>query len=398
MNGDPDRSYFAGVLASREGRDPDAIRLLNDALPSLRSTQPARAAVALRLLADAYDRTFSYPQAAAAYDDLLQHFSSHLESSDMQGAKDDSGLAHVLVGSPAQRIEWSGPVRLSTDRHNPLGLITTELTVNGVRSPWVLDTGANQSVVSRSFAAKLGLKMLPGHAQTAGGVTGSENPLQVAILPTLTFGGATLHNVVLLVLDDANLTFPDGKGQSYVIPAIVGFPVLRALDRLTFHHAGVFEATQSGGDPHAGSPLELKLLNPVAQVVVQQQTLPFTLDTGASSTTLSVRFYQQFQSEQTTWTHLDKKYVEAGGMTTSKAYLVPSLPLTLGGRTIVLKHLPVFPSAQGADIDALFGNMGEDLLQSVASFTLDFPHMRFVLGEPLPGAPATPGTRTATVP
>lgn len=390
MNSGPERAYFAGVLASRQGRDADAIRLLNEALPSLRSSRPDRATVALRLLADAYDRTFAYAQAAAAYDEILQHFSSQLESSDLQGAKDDSSFAHLLVGSPAQTIAWSGPVRLSTDRHNPLGLITTELSVNGIRSPWVLDTGANQSVVSRSFAAKLGLKMLPGRAQTSGGVTGIENPLHAAILPKLVVGGATLHNVVLMVLDDRNMTIANGKGQSYIIPAIVGFPVLRALGRLTFDHAGVFEAAPNGGDPGAGSPLELKLLNPVVQAVIRGQTLPFTLDTGASGTTLSVRFYRQFQSEKPTWKRVHTKSFGAGGMTSTRSYLVPTLPLTLGGQTITLKHLAVLPSAQGADIDNLFGNLGEDLLQSVDSFTIDFIHMRLILGGPL--APETPKT------
>jgi predicted aspartyl protease len=398
MSNGPQRAYFSGVLASREGRDGDCIRLLTSALPSLRSTRPDRAAVALRLLADAFDRTFAYSRAVAAYDELLEHFSSQLESTDLHGAQDDSSLAKVLARSPGQTIAWRGPVRISIRRDNPLGLITTDLTVNGVLSPWILDTGANQTVVSRSFAMKLGLKMLPGHSQTAGGVTGIENPLQAAILPTLAIGGATLHNVVLLVLDDPNMTISNGKGQQYTIPAIIGFPVLRALGKLTFRHAGLLDANANGVDSNAGSPLELKLLNPVAEPVVEHQMLPFTIDTGASSTTLSVRFYRQFQSEKSTWNRVETKSFGAGGGTSTNAYLVPSLPLTVGGRTIVLKHLAVLPSAQGADIDVLFGNIGEDLLQSVASFTLDFTQMRFVLGQPLARSPTKPGSRTTSVP
>lgn len=392
-----DRAYFSGVLASRDGRDADTIRLLNDALPSLRNARPDRAAVALRLLADAYDRTFRYAQAAATYDDLLQHFSAQLEPADRKGAEDDSSLAHVLAGAPAQTIEWNGPLRLPTHRHNPLGLISAELTVSGVRSPWIFDTGANESVVSHSFAIKLGLKLLPGRSQTSGGVTGIENPLHVAILPTLTIGGATLHNIVLLVLDDSSMTLSDGKRQRYTIPAIVGFPVLRALGSVTFFHNGIVEAG-GNGDARAGSPLELKLLNPVVEALVNKQTLPFTLDTGASGTTLSVRFYQQFQTEQASWKHAETKSFGAGGMTASKAYLVPALPFTLGGQTVVLRRVTVLRSAQGADIDVLFGNVGEDLLQSVASFTVDFARMRFILGEPLPTAPSKPAARTTTVP
>jgi hypothetical protein len=398
MRPGPEQTYFAGVLASRDGQDAQAIRDLTQALPALRTARPDCAAVALSLLADAYDRTFAYRQAAAAYDDLLQHFTSQLQPNDLQGTKDDSSLAHVLVGSPGQTIEWHGPVHLPTDRHNPLGLITTDLAVNGIRSPWVLDTGANQSLISRSLATKLKLTILAGHAQTAGGVTGIENPLQVAILPTLAFGSATLHNVVLLVLDDANLTIPNGKGQSYVIPAIVGFPVLRALGRLTFHHSGSMEADPNGGLPNDGSPMELKLLNPVVTPKIEGQTLPFTLDTGASGTTLSVRFFQQFQSDKGAWKRSETKSFGGGGMTTSTSFLLPSLPVAVGGQTITLHHLAIFPKAQGSDIDTLFGNIGEDLLQSAESFTLDFTHMRFVLGDPLPTRPKTSGKHIASVP
>jgi predicted aspartyl protease len=395
----PERAYFTGVLAARDGQDAEAIDLLTEALPSLRTARPDRAATALRLLADTYDRTFAYRQSAAVYGELLQDYPSQLRPDDLQGAKDDSSLAHLLERSPAQTIEWSGPVHLPTNRHNPLGLITTELTVNGVPSPWVLDTGANQSVVSRSFAARLHLTMLPGHAQTSGGVTGLENPLQVAVLPTLALGGATLHNVVLLVLDDANLTISNGKGKNYIIPAIAGFPVLRALGRLTFHHDGLLEASANGGDTNQGSSMELKLLNPVVEVGVEGRTLPFTLDTGASGTTLSVRFYRLFKAEEATWKHSTTKSFGAGGATSSKTYLLRSLPVVIGGTTVTLKNRPILPTPQGADIDALFGNMGEDLLQSAESFTLDFTHMRFVLGEPLAiRTPAKTGTRTTTVP
>jgi predicted aspartyl protease len=75
-----------------------------------------------------------------------------------------------------------------------------ELEVNGVKERWLLDTGANFSVASKSFAEKLGLKPLPGTAQTMSGLTGIENPMKIAILQELRMGGATIQNVVLLIL------------------------------------------------------------------------------------------------------------------------------------------------------------------------------------------------------
>jgi len=386
----PLRDYFAGVLAAREGKDGEAIQLLAQAWPPLRRTAPDKAALALRLLADVYDRAGLYARSSPLYDELeTSGLLNRLPETYRQGAKDDAELARVLADSPVQTITRNGPVHLVTSRNNPLGLITTELTVNGVRSEWLLDTGANESVISRSLASQLHLPMLPGVAHTSGGVTGIENELHVALLPSLSLGGVTAHNVVLLVLDDTNLTIPNGNGGSYRIAGIIGFPVLRALGRITFHHDGTLDATVDGGSASAGSALELHMLNPVIEAIVEGEPLPFTLDTGASGTNLSVRFFDHFQAQEPTWKKTQTKNFGAGGETTTQSYLVPSIALEAGGRTITLHNLAVAPASQHADIDTLFGNVGEDLFQSVQSFTFDFPNMRFVMGPPLSDSNAT---------
>ena len=281
----PLRDYFAGVLAAREGKDEEAIQLLTQAWPPLRRTDPDKAALALRLLADVYDRESLYARSSPLYDELeTSGLLNRLPETYRQGAKDDAELARVLASSPVQTIARNGPVHLATSRNNPLGLITTELTVNGVRSEWILDTGTNESVVSRSLASQLHLPTLPGVAHTSGGVTGIENELHVALLPNLPLGSVTAHNVVLMVLDDANLTIPNGNGGSYRIAGIIGFPVLRALGRITFHDDGTFDATVDGGSASAGSALELHMLNPVIEATVEGEPLPFPLDTAASGT------------------------------------------------------------------------------------------------------------------
>ena len=186
-----ERDYFAGVLANRVGRILESIQMLTNALPSIRTSRPDRATIALKALADNYIKSFQYGDAAQVYDDLLTNFSSQLEPEELKGAKDDEGLARILRGAPAQTLTWDEPVKLKTER-NPLNSLNVELTVNGVKGPWLLDTGANFSVVSKSFAGRLGLEFLPGTAQTQAGLSGIENLLRVALLPTLRMGGATL--------------------------------------------------------------------------------------------------------------------------------------------------------------------------------------------------------------
>jgi predicted aspartyl protease len=382
MNPGPERDYFAGVLANRTGRTKDSIRLLNGALSSIRESQAARAAVALEALADDYNKSFRYDDAARTYDDLLTHFAGQLDSEQLQGTRDDAGVMRLLRGAPAQTIAWKGPTRLKTER-NVLGSVITELTVNGIKEKWLLDTGANLSVVSRSFARQLGLKTLPGFGQTMGGVTGIENPLQVAMLPMLQMGGATLQNVVVLVLDDSNLKIGMGA-QAYQINAIVGYPVFEALGAITFQHDGWFEAGDAIRHSATSTRMYMKLLMPVIECGVGGKDLPFSFDTGASGTNLSIRYFERFRGEVGSWKKGENKSFGAGGLMERAIYLQPKLDLAVGGRIATLKNVPIFTVKMGSDIDGLYGNVGQDMVSRFDSFTLDFSKMTFSLGAPLP--------------
>jgi Aspartyl protease len=381
MRPGPGQDYFAGVLANRAGRILESILLLNRALPGIRTPRPDRASTALEALADDYNKSFRYADAAETCDDLLTHFASELGPRKLQGTKDDCGLMHLLREAPAQTITWEGPTRLKTER-NALGSINTLLTVNGVRGRWLLDTGANLSVVSRSFANRLGLKLLPGTGQTRAGVTGIESPLQLALLPTLQMGGDTLHNVVVMVLDDANLKVGLGK-QAYQINGIIGYPVFQALGTVTFLHNGGFEAGENTRSSLAGARMYLKLLTPVIECAVQGRNLPFSFDTGASETNLSVRYYNQFHGDSREWKKGKTKSFGAGGVVKRTIYFQPELHLGIGTRTVTLQRVPIFPSIMGAGIDDLYGNLGQDVVAKFDSFTLDFSAMTFRLGEPI---------------
>jgi predicted aspartyl protease len=374
----PERDYFAGVLANRTGRIEDSIRLLTSALPVLREGQAARAVVALETLADDYTKTFRYRDAARTYDDLLTHFAGQ---SEVEGTKDDSGLVHLLQGAPPQTVTWQGPVQLRTER-NPIGSLVTELTVNGVPGQWLLDTGASMSLVSRSFAQQLGLRPLPGFAQTGGGITGIENRLQVAVLPTLQMGGATIQNVVLMIFDDANLKIGGGK-HAYQINAILGYPVFQALGAITFVHDGAFEAGDAVQRNATGARMYMKLLNPIIECGVEGKDLPFSLDTGASGTDLSVRYYERFRGESRGWKKRKQENAGAGGSVRRKVYVQPKLDLAVGDKTVTLKRVTILPVKMGAGIDEFYGNLGQDFVAGFESFTLDFSQMTFSLGAPL---------------
>ena len=375
----PDHDYFAGILANADNHIEESIQLLTSALPAMRKSRPDRAVAALRALADDYMNVFRYGDAASAYEELISRFSSQMSAQDLKDVKDDLPLARILSHAPSQTIEWDGPVVLHTKR-NPLGSQNLDLSINGVQGAWLLDTGANLSVVSQSFAQRLHLDLLPGVAQTQAGLTGIENPVRVALLPTLQIGGATLHNVVVMVLPDVNLNINLGKGN-YQIDGILGYPVFRSLGKITFFHDGTFQAggTDSNGP---GARMFMRRLSPIVECRVGGKDLPFTFDTGASDTTLLVRYYREFQSESRNWKKKHEKTSGAGGIVTRTVYVRPELNLGVGDQTVVLKNVSIYTESTGAGNDERYGNLGQDVPRDFESFTFDFLKMTFRLGKP----------------
>jgi predicted aspartyl protease len=371
----PERNYFSGMLAARSGRFGDAVAQLNRALPHLRESAPTRAAMALEAIATAYRADNQYGDAARAYAELSDRFADQLD----RFPADDAALARILSATPPQSISWNGPVKLKTS-NNPIGSRVAELVVNGVRGLWLLDTAANQSVVSRTFAQRLGVTPLQGAASVGSGLTGRKSSLRAAVLPTMHIGGAALTNVVLLVLDDENLRIGSGP-DAYQINAILGYPILKALGVVTFTRdeflAG--EAAEANG---RGVRMYMRGLTPAIECEVEGRPLLFTLDTGASSTDLSVRYYELFRAQAGSWKTQIVESAGAGGSIQQDTYIQPRVVMKVGTSTVTLNDVSILPVRMNAGIDVLFGNLGQDFADGFESFSLNFSTMTFSSGAP----------------
>jgi hypothetical protein len=374
-----ERDYFAGVLANRTGDVDKSIQLLNKVLPRLESTDPRRAAVGLASLADDYVKNDRYNEAIPTYERLLQKFAPQLDAIEKQTTEDDYHTVLLLRNAPPQTISFDGEIDLPTHRDTVLGVIESNLTVNGVEQPWIVDTGANFSTVSARFAARLGVRISKGSAQTQG-VTGAENKLHVALLPELKLGGAVVRNVVLLVLDDQSMDLQLGKTERYQINAVLGYPVLQALKRVTFTKDGHLQAGPDSPSPGDGARLYMDKLTPLLECETENRLVLFAFDTGAEQSMLSERYLRDFSEAFKGLAKEPFAMGGAGGVTTGMAYHLPEVELGVGQARAVLHKVPVMP-ATGTDLDRTYGNLGRDLVDQYQSFTIDFENMRFFLGE-----------------
>lgn len=375
-----ERDYFAGILANREGRVDDSIQLLEPVIPRIADEHPEQAALGLWTLADDCVKSYRYLQALGFYENLLTHFRQHLDSDDLKSAEDDYATEKLLRDAPPQTVSFEGPVRMPIQR-SELGSMDASLTVNGVTAPWILDTGANFSTVSATFAKQLGLKLSAEAAQTQG-ITGAENPLHIAILPEMKVGSATVHNVVVLVLEDKNLDIPLGKDKHFQIQAIVGYPVFQALGAVTFRSDGWLEAGSAAAPTDAGAKLFMHELTPLLECSRGGRKMLFSFDTGANESVFSVRYYRDFPAAFRSLKLRPYGMSGAGGLKMLRAFHLANVALTVGRAQVRLHNVPVLPSPTDTDLDQVYGNLGRDLVENVSSFTLDFTHMRFALGAP----------------
>lgn len=161
------------------------------------------------------------------------------------------------------------------------GLVYVQVTVNGTPMAFILDSGAESTVLNASRINGLGLKATGTFAAGAGG-----GDVTVSYVPHVTYavGNATLNDQIVSAIPLDSLEQPLGRkldgilGYDFLSRFVVELDYkhkqLRLLDRETYHHA-------------AGAPVPITLEDstPFVDATVELpgiQPLPghFTLDTG----------------------------------------------------------------------------------------------------------------------
>ena len=226
------RDYFLGMLGFHLGKLDDAAKLLikgvniND-----KSLSPAQVESALEVIGQINLKLCYYGGSAQIYDDIDKAFGSRLGENG-QSIRDKRHLGALLKGVPRQTIDFTGDFTLARRGLEYPVSIPNQPSSKPLFAQF--DTGAEISVLSASTAKAWGVTMLEGSA-TLHGYGGGAFLAQPGFLPALMIGKAELHNVAVYVTADSNLYIPEVKRQTN---ALLGYPVVAALGRLTFSKDG----------------------------------------------------------------------------------------------------------------------------------------------------------------
>ena len=367
-------AYFAGVMANRVNQVKTSLGLLEPLVPGLLISDPKRGEIALCTIADDYAKKFRYAEAARVYGEA-NRIAKQLNLHSSCDADREGSRWALLSDAPVQTVTSSGEFTIR-GKWDSVGLFQVPLTAGSYSGSWIVDSGANLSVISQSVAERMGLEV-SGAAGTADGFSGAAFSVHIGILPELRLGSAIFQNVPVLVAADSDLNFTK---LDYQIEGSLGLPELAALGRFTIDRDGRIRFGDKSKAPGNGRGPHNLFLEKFAPLITADFGLGdqlFTIDTGAMGTILSAEFYNE-SKPMNSGELVELELEGAGGTLVAPAYQVRDVLAKLGGSCAKLEHLQVLTKPTGV-ADEFYGNIGQSALSTFTSFTFDFSTMHFIV-------------------
>lgn len=364
--------FYRGAVSNKFNRPEESIVQLRGYLR--KASEGANAGLVkdgYELLADNYVKTYRYRKAAEAYRALLARFAGRLDAKETADAENSAKLWGALGDVPRQTVTFKGDTRIQAAPDGKSQKFPVE--ANGRKVSITVDTGANLSTAAASFAGKLGLRIIDASIEV-GSITGNKVRARLGVAPMMKIGNATVRHAVFLVMDDKDLSFPDG----FRIDGVIGFPVVSALREVSFGRGGevVIPARPRG---RGEQNMCLEYLTPVVAATYRGRRLAFTFDTGANATLLYPPFYRAYEDEiRAKYSPQADRIAGAGGFKELTAYRLPEFAMTVSGREARLLRVKLLAEPTIDKSRYFYGNIGQDVIGQFEKMTINFEAMSVV--------------------
>jgi hypothetical protein len=314
-------------------------------------------------------RLYNYEFVAKTTSEIIERFGKQLDSTRLKSYKNTHDLFATLSDVPPQKMSMEQDETIPGHR-NPFNHLMVPVKAEGFSSEFIFDSGAGLSTISESYAKKMKMKIYES-AITVKSATTIDVKSKLAVADTFYVGNIRFNNVVFLVLPDEKLSFPQ---VNLVINGIVGFPVLYQMGEIHMYKDGTITVPKVPENKGIHN-LCLDNLVPVVAAYSGEDTLLFNMDTGAKTTELSKRYYDEHKAiieklaKKTT-----KHFGGAGGIVKSKVYELPDFNFAIGNNSVHLRHVPIVLSDHGFTKDK-DGNLGQDVITMFDEMVLNFKYM-----------------------
>ncbi|HUZ61145.1 MAG TPA: aspartyl protease family protein [Hanamia sp.] len=364
-----DELYFQAFVNNSFNRNQEAMHDIDTLLKNAITSDSIKSKLYM-LLSDCYFKTFQYSKAAHNDSVLIKRFYQFMDSSKVADIKNDLIRYDALKDIPPQKTEIHGNtiIKWVKDR---IGLIEIPVKCKDQMYHGIFDTRANISSISKTYADKLGLKMLNVSYDEGSGITGIQFKTGLGIADSLYIGNILVRNAVFQVMPDSILYLAPIK---FAINMIIGFPIIEQLKEIHIFKNGqmLIPKYQTKSALHN---LALDQLDPVISLKTDEDSLCFYLDTGAGNSVLYASYFNKYQSKIIE--HLHKKIIQfggAGGVKKKETYVLDSLQLWLDNKKVTLDSVDIL-SQKIYPGEKFYGNLGQDFTSRFNEFVLNFGYM-----------------------
>jgi hypothetical protein len=366
--------YFSAFVQNAFNQNKFSIETVNNLLEKKHNLPDSLLAELMLLQRDNYIKLFDYKKAASTGALVIQRFADIFDENKIHGIKNKNTIYEGLATTPSQKvvIPENAIIHYKKDK---VGLMTLTVTSGGELHDFIFDTRAGISVIMKSYAEKLKLRM-PGVRYLEGsGITGKTFEAELGIADSLMVGDIKIFNVVFQVLPDEILSFPS---LNYSMKGIVGFPVIAQWRKLRINQNGTITVLKKS-DTTSLHNLAFDEAAMVVQTRTDDDTLSFYLDTGANHSELFSNYFYEKEALLKQIAGIDTVEVGGvGGLQKRQVYSLPTFSLQIGDKTAVLNDIQVLTKPTYAG-QKYYGNLGLDLLTQFSEVTLDFNAMSLSL-------------------
>lgn len=369
--GDDKRIYFKAYLDNAFNHNLDCITDVDSLLKNFAANFPDSVKVQLsRLQSDSYFKTYQYAKAAQTDSGILKNYTKGLSKDVIDNIKNDILSRGALKNIAPQQtiIKTNTTIPWTRDK---LGLIEIPVTCNAAVYQGIFDTRANISTITKTYAAKLGLHILPVTYNEGSGATGIQFKTGLGVADELNIGGIAVKNVVFQVMPDSILYIAQIK---YQLNMIIGFPVIEQMKEVDIYKDGHMVVPQVPAQTDLHN-FALDGLNPVIALKAGDDTLAFNFDSGASSSVFYAAYFNRYKAAVLK-TGIKKTvgFGGAGGSQKKAVYILPKATLTVGNKTVTVDSISVLTSKITPD-EKLYGNIGQDFTNKFNEVIYNFKYM-----------------------